>query len=176
MLRKALLTVTGVLAAVCTGLFVSQGVTNVHADNGDDTLKVIEYTLDDEEYRAKLDKMQKELEENREKEQSLSAALEKSRLALAETRQKESFSKENLDRIQSLGVNWIYLLPVHPTGEVHRKGSLGSPYAIKDYRAIDPLLGGNVNDQPENQNIRDRRSEFLEFKSLLISRKGKGHQ
>ena len=36
MLRKALLTVTGVLAAVCTGLFVSQGVTNVHADNGDD--------------------------------------------------------------------------------------------------------------------------------------------
>ena len=56
MLRKALLTVTGVLAAVCTGLFVSQGVTNVHADNGDDTPKVIEYTLDDEEYRAKLDK------------------------------------------------------------------------------------------------------------------------
>ena len=49
---------------------------------------------------------------------------------------------EDLDRIQSLGVNWIYLLPVHPTGEVHRKGSLGSPYAIKDYRAIDPLLGG----------------------------------
>lgn len=63
MLRKALLTVTGVLAAVCTGLFVSQGVTNVHADNADDTPKVIEYTLDDEEYRAKLDKMQKELEE-----------------------------------------------------------------------------------------------------------------
>ena len=51
---------------------------------------------------------------------------------------------EDLDRIQSLGVNWIYLLPVHPTGEVHRKGSLGSPYAIKDYRAIDPLLGGKA--------------------------------
>ena len=51
---------------------------------------------------------------------------------------------EDLDRIQSLGVNWIYLLPVHPTGEVHRKGSLGSPYAIKDYRAVDPLLGRKV--------------------------------
>lgn len=47
----------------------------------------------------------------------------------------------DLDRIQELGADWIYLLPVHPTGEVHRKGSLGSPYAIKDYRAVDPRLG-----------------------------------
>ena len=49
--------------------------------------------------------------------------------------------KEDLPRIQSLGADWIYLLPVHPTGEVHRKGSLGSPYAIRDYRAIDPTIG-----------------------------------
>ena len=48
---------------------------------------------------------------------------------------------KDLDRIQELGADWIYLLPVHPTGELHRKGSLGSPYAIKDYRAVDPHLG-----------------------------------
>ena len=49
--------------------------------------------------------------------------------------------KADLSRIQDLGVTWIYLLPIHPTGEKHRKGSLGSPYAIKDYRAVDPALG-----------------------------------
>ncbi|MCL5037024.1 MAG: alpha-amylase family glycosyl hydrolase [Chloroflexi bacterium] len=46
-----------------------------------------------------------------------------------------------LERVQSLGVNTIWLMPIHPTGEVKRKGSLGSPYSIKDYFAIDPALG-----------------------------------
>ena len=40
----------------------------------------------------------------------------------------------DLDRIQALGADIIYLLPVQPSGEVHRKGSMGSPYAIRDYR------------------------------------------
>ena len=47
--------------------------------------------------------------------------------------------KDQLDRIRALGVDYIYLLPIHPSGEVQRKGSMGSPYAIKDYRAIDPV-------------------------------------
>ena len=33
----------------------------------------------------------------------------------------------DLDRIQALGADIIYLLPVQPSGEVHRKGSMGSP-------------------------------------------------
>ena len=49
--------------------------------------------------------------------------------------------KEDLDRIQALGVDIIYLLPIQPCGEKNRKGSVGSPYAIKDYRAIDPSQG-----------------------------------
>lgn len=49
--------------------------------------------------------------------------------------------KDQLDRIRALGVDYIYLLPIHPSGEVQRKGSMGSPYAIKDYRAIDPVQG-----------------------------------
>lgn len=49
--------------------------------------------------------------------------------------------ENDLDRIQSLGTDYIWLLPIHPIGEVQRKGEPGSPYAIKDYRSIDPGLG-----------------------------------
>ena len=47
----------------------------------------------------------------------------------------------DLDRIKDLGVDILYLLPIHPIGEAARKGMLGSPYSIKDYRAINPELG-----------------------------------
>jgi len=49
--------------------------------------------------------------------------------------------EEDLDRIQNLGVDIIYLLPIHPNGKKNRKGSIGSPYAISDYRSIDPMQG-----------------------------------
>lgn len=47
----------------------------------------------------------------------------------------------DLERIKSLGVDIVYLMPIHPIGEVARKGTIGSPYSIKDYRAIDKNLG-----------------------------------
>lgn len=47
----------------------------------------------------------------------------------------------DLDRIQSLGVDVVYLLPVHPIGLKNRKGTLGSPYSISNYREINPELG-----------------------------------
>ncbi len=46
-----------------------------------------------------------------------------------------------LDRIQSVGANVVWLMPIHPIGVVNRKGSLGSPYAAMDYRAINPAFG-----------------------------------
>ncbi len=49
---------------------------------------------------------------------------------------------EDLERLKNLGVDVLYLMPFHPTGEKDRKGAYGSPYAIKDYFAIDPMLGG----------------------------------
>ncbi len=48
---------------------------------------------------------------------------------------------KDLDRIKSLGVDMIYLLPVHPIGEKNKKGSLGCPYSIQDYRRIASELG-----------------------------------
>lgn len=49
--------------------------------------------------------------------------------------------RRDLDRIQSLGVDMIWLMPIHPLGEQARRGTLGSPYAIRDYRAVNPELG-----------------------------------
>jgi glycosidase len=48
---------------------------------------------------------------------------------------------KDLDRIKSLGVDIVYLLPIHPIGKKNRKGTLGSPYSIQDYRKINPELG-----------------------------------
>lgn len=51
--------------------------------------------------------------------------------------------EKDLERIKKLGVNTIWFMPIHPTGRTNMKGTLGSPYAIRDYRAIDPHLGTN---------------------------------
>lgn len=47
----------------------------------------------------------------------------------------------DLKRIRDLGTDIIWLMPIHPIGETNRKGSLGSPYAIRDYRAVNPEYG-----------------------------------
>ena len=49
--------------------------------------------------------------------------------------------RRDLNRIRDLGVDIIWLMPIHPLGEKARKGSLGSPYAIRDYRAVNPEFG-----------------------------------
>lgn len=49
--------------------------------------------------------------------------------------------EEELDRIKALGADVIWLMPIHPIGKVKRKGTLGSPYAISDYRAVNPEFG-----------------------------------
>jgi glycosidase len=48
---------------------------------------------------------------------------------------------EGLDRIQSSGADVLWLMPIHPIGERNRKGTLGSPYAVRDYRATNPAYG-----------------------------------
>jgi cyclomaltodextrinase len=48
---------------------------------------------------------------------------------------------KRLDDLHGLGVNILWLMPIHPDGQLKKKGSLGSPYAVRDYYAIDPALG-----------------------------------
>ena len=46
-----------------------------------------------------------------------------------------------LDRIRSMGVNVVWLMPIYPVGVLNHKGPLGSSYAVRDYRAINPAYG-----------------------------------
>ncbi len=46
-----------------------------------------------------------------------------------------------LDTLQKLGVNVLWLMPIHPVGQVKKMGTYGSLYAVSDYYAIDPDLG-----------------------------------
>ena len=47
----------------------------------------------------------------------------------------------DLDRIKNLGVDVVYLLPIHEIGIKNKKGDLGCPYSIKDYRSINHEYG-----------------------------------
>lgn len=47
----------------------------------------------------------------------------------------------DLDRIRALGTDIIWFLPIHPIGVAGKKGSLGCPYANRDYRTVNPAYG-----------------------------------
>ncbi len=47
----------------------------------------------------------------------------------------------DLDRIKALGTDIIWFMPIHPIGAKGKKGSLGCPYANKDYRTTNPDYG-----------------------------------
>ncbi len=60
-----------------------------------------------------------------------------------------SFSREGtfkalerrLPELKDLGVTVLSLMPIHPVGELNRKGKLGSPYSVQDYYSVNPEFG-----------------------------------
>ena len=50
-------------------------------------------------------------------------------------------AQRGLPRLQELGVDVIWLMPIYPIGVEGRKGTLGSYYAIRDYQDINPEFG-----------------------------------
>lgn len=46
-----------------------------------------------------------------------------------------------LDRLKDLGVTILWLMPIHPIGQEKKKGTIGSPYAVRDYYGINPDYG-----------------------------------
>lgn len=60
-----------------------------------------------------------------------------------------SFSQEGtingvrarLSDIKALGANVVYLMPIYPVGVLNSAGGLGSPYSVKDYKAVSPEFG-----------------------------------
>jgi len=49
--------------------------------------------------------------------------------------------QEHLPRLKELGVDILWFMPIHPIGEENRKGTLGSYYSIRDYKAVNPEFG-----------------------------------
>ncbi|MEG0788622.1 MAG: alpha-amylase family glycosyl hydrolase [Alistipes sp.] len=49
--------------------------------------------------------------------------------------------ENRLPALKELGVDVLWLMPIHPIGIKERKGTMGSYYAIKDYYAINPEFG-----------------------------------
>lgn len=48
---------------------------------------------------------------------------------------------EHLPRLKQLGVDILWFMPIHPISEKNRKGTLGSYYAVRDYKAVNPEFG-----------------------------------
>ncbi len=46
-----------------------------------------------------------------------------------------------LSRLKELGVDILWLMPIHKIGEKNRKGTLGSPYSVQDYYSVNPEFG-----------------------------------
>src|SRR5215213_5620190 len=46
-----------------------------------------------------------------------------------------------LDELKDLGVTILWLMPIHPIGQEKKKGTVGSPYAVRHYYAINPDYG-----------------------------------
>jgi glycosidase len=52
----------------------------------------------------------------------------------------EAFEK-HLPRLQELGVDILWFMPIQPIGKKKRKGTLGSYYSIQDYTDVNPEFG-----------------------------------
>ena len=49
--------------------------------------------------------------------------------------------RKHLPRLKELGVDILWFMPITPISEKNRKGTLGSYYAVQDYRKVSPEIG-----------------------------------
>jgi glycosidase len=49
--------------------------------------------------------------------------------------------EKHLPRLKEMGVDILWIMPINPIGEINRKGTLGSYYAVKDYQKVNPEFG-----------------------------------
>jgi len=52
----------------------------------------------------------------------------------------KAFERE-LPRLKTMGIDILWLMPIHPIGLKNRKGKLGSYYAVKDYQGVNSEFG-----------------------------------
>ncbi|WP_225206680.1 alpha-amylase family glycosyl hydrolase [Novosphingobium huizhouense] len=49
--------------------------------------------------------------------------------------------EQHLPRLRRMGVDVLWIMPVNPIAKKERKGTLGSYYAVSDYKAVNPEFG-----------------------------------
>ncbi len=49
--------------------------------------------------------------------------------------------EKHLPRLKALGIDILWLMPINPISEKNRKGSMGSYYAVQDYKKVNPEFG-----------------------------------
>jgi len=49
--------------------------------------------------------------------------------------------QEHLPRLKAMGVDILWIMPIHPIGMKNRKGTLGSYYAVQNYKEVNPEFG-----------------------------------
>jgi alpha-amylase len=90
--------------------------------------------------------------------------------------------KHRLDEIKAMGVDVLYLNPIHPIGELLRNYNPhdeypaylqpGCPYSIRDYKAIDPETGADTDhSQNPHMSLSDPMIEFRELVAEAHKRK-----
>ena len=52
--------------------------------------------------------------------------------------------ERQVDRLADLGVDVIWLMPIYKLGDKDKIGSYSSPYAVKDYKAVNPDMGSEA--------------------------------
>lgn len=52
----------------------------------------------------------------------------------------KAFEKD-IPRLKKMGIDILWLMPVNPVGQKNKKGTLGSYYSVKDYKAVNPEFG-----------------------------------
>ncbi len=62
---------------------------------------------------------------------------------------------DQIPRLRKIGIDILWLMPIHPIGELNRKGVRGSYYSVRDYKGVNPEFG-----------------TFYDFKALV----GKAHK
>lgn len=50
-------------------------------------------------------------------------------------------AQAEIPRLKELGVDILWLMPIHKIGVKNRKGTLGSPYSVQDYYSVNPEFG-----------------------------------
>ena len=51
-----------------------------------------------------------------------------------------AFAKD-LPRLKDLGIDMLWIMPIHPIGVLNRKEPLGSYYSVKNYKEVNPAFG-----------------------------------